>query len=286
MRQFILITFTSALLAALTTPALGACEEPGERSAILLSVARAEQAFQQMDLDGFRAACDAALAGLGCLGDPLQPADAARIHALSALDAFTRNSDADAVNAFRSALRADPSFVLGPDLVPEGHVLRLQLQVASSVADGPPRTLPAWEGEYLLVDGTPSAEVPTDRPFVLQRSHDDRSVVASAYVPTKGDLPDWAVPLVPESSSVGLVIEPPNHTPTRPWLLAGASGACAVASGVLWAMTASSHAEFMDSSTPYEDLPGLRQRTNTLDSLTIGATALTLSFGTVAVVRW
>jgi len=139
MRRQVLIIAAGTMALLYSTMASAACDEPGERSAVLLSVAKAEQAFQQMDIDGFQAARDQALTELPCLVDPLQPADAARIHVLEALDAFTRNDEAGTVNALRSAVQADPVYALPAELVPEGHALRLQLRVASTVTDSAPR---------------------------------------------------------------------------------------------------------------------------------------------------
>ena len=283
MRRQVLIVAAGTMLFLYSTMASAACDEPGERSAVLLSVAKAEKAFQQMDIDGFQAARDQALTELPCLVDPLQPTDAARIHVLGALDAFTRNDEAGAVNALRSAVQAYPAYALPPEFVPVGHALRLQLRVASTVTDSAPRPLPAQSEGALLIDGSEAKVAPTDRPFILQLLQEGDEVRATSYVQSRGTLPPWATPA---PSKLGLEIEAPTSAPSRPWGWVNAAGASAVAAGVLWSMTSRSHATFMSEDTPYEDLEGLRSQTNTTAGFAIGAAALGAGFGTVAVIRW
>ncbi len=285
MHRHVFIVLASVVLACHTTAAHASCEEPGERSTVLLSVAKAEQAFHQMDIDGFHAARDQALTELPCLVDPLQPADAARIHVLGALDAFTRNDETAAVNALRSVLRADPTYALPAELVPEGHALRLQLEVAATIADSAPRSLPDPSDGALLVDGNEATVAPADRPFILQLRQQSGDIQVTSYVQSRGPLPLWATP-APAPRELGLVVEAPPPTPARPWGWVGAAGASAVAAGALWGMNARSRAAFMSEDTPYEDLEGLRSRTNTTAGIAIGTAALGVGFGTVAVIRW
>jgi hypothetical protein len=274
-----MIRFLPIALAALlvSSPcARAACEAPTQRAELALKVEQAHQAFRQLDRVGFAAARDELLVGLPCLGEPLQPADAAAIHGLMALSAFLDKDDGQSVANLHAAVRTDPGFDLPHDLFPDGHPLRLHLQVARSLQPGVLRPLPQPSEGAVSVDGAPAEAAPGDRPSVLQWSVSDLEVRDTSYLAVGGTMPDWGP--IPVSDQAG--------ARRRPWAVLAAAGAAAIAAGGLCGLAADRHAHFVDSSTPYEQLPGLQRQANGATIAAAGSGTLAVSLGVVAVLRW
>lgn len=270
-----MIRFIPIALAALliSSPrANAACEAPAQRAELALKVEQARQAFRQLDRAGFAEARDGLLASLPCLAEPLQPADAASIHGLMALSAFLDRNDGQSVANLHAAVRADPDFELPPDLFPDGHPLRLHLQVARSLQPGPLRPLPVPGEGAVSVDGDPDEAAPSDRPSVLQWTVGELEVRDTHYLATGDTMPDWG----------------PIPTPDRrrPWPALAAAGGAAITAGGLYGLAVTRHARFADSATPYEDLPGLQRQANGYTLAAGGSGALALGLGVVAVLRW
>ena len=262
--------------------AAAACPEPSSRAAIALPVAEAMQGFGAMDGERFAAAQDRAAALLPCLSEPLAPTEAAAFHGMMALGAFLQQDDAGAVNSFRAAIAADLTYTLPRDLVPDGHPILVQIQVASSLTGSIPISLPDLSPDSITVDGGPATSAPTDRPAVLQRLSSDGAVRDTVYLPAGVALPSWAPP-------TPLVADPlpADHRP--PVLLALGAGASLAASGVCYGLARRAHDSFVspETATGYPDDPAaLRTQANSLTWASIGTAALALGLGTVTVVRW
>lgn len=264
------------------SPTFAACPAPTARAAVALPVAEALQGFAAMDGERFSSARARASAALPCLGEPVTPPEAAAFHGLMALDSFLRQDDAGAVNAFRAALAADPAWLLPPDTVPEAHPIRVQLQVARTLAASPPRALPDLAPDTITVDGAPATAAPTDRPAILQRLAADGAVLDTVYLPAGGALPAWV-------AAIPLVAEPLPSEHRRPVALAAGAGASLLASGACYGLAWRAHQAFVSPGTEsgYPDDPaGLRAQANGLAWASIGTAALALGLGTVTVVRW
>ncbi len=260
-----------ALLIASPAQAWGSCEEPSQRADVALGVEQATQAFRQLDREGFAAYRDRLIAVLPCLAEPLQPGDAASIHGLMALSAFLDKDDGGSVASLHAAVRSDPTFDLPAELFPDGHPLRLHLQVARSLQPGALRPLPQPAQGELSVDGVFATHAPGDRPSVLQ----------------------WTVELTPRDTLYLVAGEPmppwgpvPRGDQRRPWGLVTAAGVGVAAAGGLYALAGSSHTRFLDPATPYEELAGLQLRANALSVASVGTGLLTIGLGTAAVIRW
>ncbi len=267
-----------ALAALLCTPGLARaeCEQSVQRADIALGAQAAIEAFRQLDRDGFAAGRDQLLAGLPCLAEPLQPGDAASVHGLMALSAFLDKDDGASVANLHAALRSDPGFDLPADLFPDGHPLRLHLQVARSLQPGVLRPLPVPSDGAVTVDGAEASHAPGDRPSLLQWTAAELEVRDTRYLTVGGPMPDWGpVPELPDA--------PPDR---RPWALVGGAGASALAAGGLYMLAAGRHTRFLDPTTPYGELEGLRTQANAMTVASAGAGVLTVGFGTMAVLRW
>jgi hypothetical protein len=269
----------SALLTAgllVAGPAGAECEQPLHRADLALAVESAYQAFRQLDRQGFADARDGIQERLPCLAEPLQPADAAGIHGLMALSAFLDKDDGRSVASLHAAVRSDPAFDIPTDLFPAGHPLRLHLQVARSLQLGTKRPLPQPTEGAVTVDGSPAEHAPGDHPSVLQWTVDEIEVRDTTYLQRGAAMPDWG----PIPSPVSSGREAP------PWALVGASAGSAILAGSLAGLASWRHARFMDPSTPYEQLPGLRAQANGLTVAAGGAGAVAVGLGAVAVLRW
>lgn len=285
------------LLACLLAPswAAAACEEPSTRTEIGLTVADAMEGFRNLDAPRFEKARNKAFSQFYCLDEPLLPRDAARFHAMMAIDAFLRKEQKGLIDSFRSALSADGSYDLPPGMVPEGHILRKRLIEAGGKMGAPPRPLPAVGTDSLMVDGVVSAVAAPDRPVILQHLGPRGQVVESAYVATGEPLPAWKpVPAV--------VAAPTNPKPGRnrgssvkvnsarrephPWGLASATGLSLIATAVGYSLASQAHGDFMNPATPYAQLPDLETQANALSWAWIGTGAVTLGLGTWTILEW
>ena len=161
-----------------------------------LSAALAAPCEGPMTADDLRAACALAregFAAIGCLGEPLGPEDAARFHEVMTLAAFHSRADVAAVHSIQAALSAAPERALPADLIPQGHALRFQYDLARSLAASPRWSLAPMRGEWITVDGASSESAPTDRPAVLQRHGAGGEVLESVYWTPGEPAPAWTM---------------------------------------------------------------------------------------------
>lgn len=202
-----------------------------------------------------------------------------------ALVAFRQQDDGETVNAFRSALSADPSFTLPVEII-DGHRVRNQLKVAADLRESPSRPLPAVTPDHILVDGVTASTCPADRPTILQRVAPDGRILETVYVSARDPLPTWTAPQQLVSEPLPTVLpEPEPHK--RPVVLASATGVALLASGVSYLFAAQAHGQFQEDPGAYPDeADALRDRANGLTWATIGTGVVALGLGTVTVVRW
>jgi hypothetical protein len=193
-----------------------------------------------------------------------------------ALSAFLDKDDGRSVASLHAAVRSDPAFDLPRDLFPDGHPLRLHLQVARSLQPGTLRPLPRPAEGAVTVDGTPAEAAPGDRPSVLQWSVVEIGVRDTSYLAVGATMPAWGPIPAPD----------PGDRARRPWPVLAAASGTAVAAGGLYGLAAARQARFLDSATPYEDLPGLQRQANTLTVAAAGSGLLAVGLGVMGVLRW
>ncbi|MCB9779913.1 MAG: hypothetical protein H6742_15220 [Alphaproteobacteria bacterium] len=268
-----------------------ACETPVDSLALEQAVSTAHAAFQSMDGAELQRQREALLEALPCADRALPPSLAAGVHSVDALVAFVLEDDARVVNSLRSALRADPAFTLDPILPSSDHPLHARLEAARGLGAGAEQPLREAADTRFIVDGHVRAEAPADRPTVLQQQQQEGLVVATVYLSARAPLPDWASPTpgpVGPTTAGEAAALPADSSPRgrRPWALVAATGATAAAAGGLYALAASKHGTFMDPTTPYADLEGLRTQANTFTWTAVGLGVASLGLGTAVAVTW
>jgi len=254
--------------------AWAACAVGTRRAEAALSAQIVFGAFKAMNREELVRAGERVEAVANCLGEPLQPEDAAGLHAAHALTTFLAGSDTETVISLYSALQADPAFDFPTGFVPAGHPLLQQLRAARSLSPGPGHPLSPPAVGVFLVDGRPAVETPLDRPFLLQWVDGSRAR-ESAWIGAGAPLPPWVDQL-----------PVPIETPRSSLVFGVGAGVAAIASGVLLGIAAERQGELKDPAAASGDLAGLREQANGL-TLASGASAVfAVGLGAVAVIRW
>jgi len=249
-------------------PSIGRAACPADTQELSTEVQAAGAAFSAMDLDGFVAARARAAEDLVCLAEPLTPPDAAAYHRMEALAAFLERDSDGVVTAFRAALSVQPAYELPTSMSPPGHPLHTLYQAARDAPTAEPLAMLVPPGATVNVDGLQSTTRPADRPAVLQLVAHDGAVLWSGFVKTGAELPEWPeveLPPAPTLAPLPVTEMPPPVRRTSVPLLVSA-GAVALASGGMYVAARTSRARFDDPETPFEDLEGIRRRTNTLET--------------------
>jgi hypothetical protein len=143
------------------------CEAPTTNAGARDAVTRAEKHIAYPEWAAAGAALAAAATALPCLGEPLEPSLATRLHFLQGVVAFTENDPQSARSAFAAALTVQPSLTWDERLPPDAKSLLDEARAAHlslpslTVAVGPGLdTLPS-----LWVDGHQQAVI--DHALVL-----------------------------------------------------------------------------------------------------------------------
>jgi len=278
-----------APLLALASPALAApCDAPTTEASLDAAVAEAEVAYEDLDVEGFRAAHDRAMRALPCVDRPLRPTLVARLHRLRGLQLYIAGSEEASAAAFAAARSADPGLGLG-DLVPEGHALE---RVFGQASPGPTERVPEPADRALFLDGVQSRDRPVARPVIVQLVPQGQAPELTRWLDPGAPLPDYPHAVVDNGAPD--VPEPPPERTGRGrrrvgsvLLIAGA--AAGGGAGLLYGAAAVSRADFQADHPDWTrtDLAKARDRTNNL-ALASGATgaAAVLLAGTGLVLQW
>jgi len=201
---------TTLMLAVawLTGPALAACEDGAARS-LMSAVYAAERAHADLDVPGLQSGADEAIAAVPCADEVLGRKDAARLHRVVGLDAFTEQQRDLATRAFAAARDADPTYDFPKGVVPEGHPLRtyytaLPLDAGTSQTVSPP------SGFVLRLDGVDSHARPLSWPTLAQVVDPGGQVVSTWYLWPEDPLPDTLTSAV---TAVSVATEPAPAAP-------------------------------------------------------------------------
>ncbi|MCB9674478.1 MAG: hypothetical protein H6737_05130 [Alphaproteobacteria bacterium] len=258
------------------------CEIEPTANAIADLLNDATAAYQDLDIERFQARTDEVRTRLPCVSERLPTYVIARLHRTEGLRAFGDRLDW-AGGAFAAARAIEPDYRFPKEMIPENHPV---LDVYRAVGITPTKTEPVprpAEGE-VRIDGRAEAKRATDRPAVFQRFDATGDVAETAYLLPEMALPPYAVfvetpePVLPEPTPVRAK---PHRIP-----LIAATAATAVGAASLWGLSAASHGQFNDPTTPDAKLPGLQKRTNsaTVSAGVLGGAALVL--GATTVVTW
>jgi hypothetical protein len=175
-------------VAWLTGPALAACEDRTAQD-LMSAVGAAEKAHVTLDVPGLQASAQQAVAAVPCADEVLGRKDAARLHRVVGLDAFTEQQRDLATRAFAAARDADPTYDFPRAVIPEGHPLRtyytaLPLDAGTSQTVSPP------SGFVLRLDGVDSHARPLSWPTLAQVVDPGGQVVSTWYLWPEDPLPD------------------------------------------------------------------------------------------------
>ncbi len=205
--------------------AQAACEDTGWLPELNAHLEESEQAYQELDLERFMRANQEVLGTLECLGVPLAPDDAARVHRAFSFEAFLRRDLGAAQQGFLAARLADPDWMLPATLPPE-HELRLVYR-ALSEETRVTEELPPGDQLTVRLDGTRTSARSTNLPVIFQWEEEDGVVRLTRYLS-----PGEGTPVYPQLPAT----EPPppeeSQLPVRRLLGAGV----AVGGGVMTAI--------------------------------------------------
>lgn len=267
------------LLLLLISPALALCDGATNVSSISADVSAAQLAMAGLETDAFAAAVADARLALGCVTSPLNPLDAAAYHTLMGLDAFMGGKEDSAARSFQTVLAITPDFQLPALIAPAHGPLASIIDTARTLPASAVEALPPFDG-IVRVDGVTSLTRPKDRPCILQLVS-AKGVVSNTYYLAPGEaLPRWA----PPPTAFQRVLPKLREKPNVPFAIA--AGTTAAAAGTLYALGGTWHAQYLDPTTPYEDLDGLRAQSDTAlgASIALGIAAAALT--TVTIVHW
>lgn len=188
---------------------LSGCERVFVTDELRMAAESAERAFEELDPVGFATARTDLFTRLACLGDPLSPADIARIHRVATLAAYFDGTPERVTAALAGALASELGFQIGDALVPPGHDIRQHLAVARDrVRENARAPLQALSSGWIEVNGAASPTVPADFAAVLQQIDTDGAVRETRYW-WPGDPTDGFVEVAVEAPEV--VEEPPPN---------------------------------------------------------------------------
>lgn len=243
----------------------------------------AENAFASLDLAGLRSSVADAASEIGCLPGAIPPILAARLHRVEALRAFADADEAGARRALLAARVLDPTGEIPARVVPVDHPIRMldpgpQSQLPASVFVSAPLA------GRVVFDGSVRLDRPADRPTVLQLVDNRGAVTLGAYLWPEAAMPPYAVAVATSTATV----TPKARSGHLSLPLAIVGGVGLAAAGVTYALAGSSHAEFVDPTTPNSEIPALYETTNTLVYASIACAAVGVGSGATAVIvgRW
>ncbi|MDP6931498.1 MAG: hypothetical protein QGG40_01220 [Myxococcota bacterium] len=276
---------------AISLPALAqVCPEPVAVAEIEVRLQAAEQAYTDLDVEGFNLALDESVLMLPCLDQAVPPRFAARMHRDLALRFFVGRETEKASQALAASRAADPGSTFPEALVPTSHSIQtLWGTVVSSY-----ERVPEPEQGQLIFDGVPGVERPGTRPTIVQLQAEDGSIVVSAYLVPENPLPPYRVRLPTELAVAEPTVAEPVAAGRRrvgPGALLWTGAAAGAASSVvLYALASGSAATFEEYHAGWTtaDLQAQRRQTNSLvaGAMGVGVLALGSGVGAVLVTDW
>jgi len=259
---------------------------PVSTDALAATIGDATGAFAGLDIEGFEAQAEMVWRQLPCVSEPLTPLDVADVYKLRALDAFLDQDEEVVSDSLEAALDAAPGYSLPASIAPEGHPLQVAFDAAATASPASRSDLPVPNEARLLVDGQPVLTRPDGRAVLLQLLTIDGAVAWTSLVDDGEPVPAYETlsdEFREKYLSEAKVI---RVRPRRPVELVVASSVAIVGAGAMYGLSRSSRATFFDPQTPYEDLAGLRARTNGLQTAAVLTGVAGLGLGATAVVTW
>ena len=260
------------MLALLVTTGLAqaqeaACTQPAPAAALEQRMDAAEAAWVALDIAAFRSAADDLAAAVPCVAQPLDLAQAARVHRLQGMRAFVQSDTPRAELAFAAARRLEPGKPLAEGLAPANHPVRKHFSALPIDDLGEERVT---ESGRWVVDGRPAESRPTRLPTIVQLLDGSEEAVQRGWYLWPGE-----APVLPEAGAGS----------GRWFALAG--GISLLAAGGSYLGAVASESRYSDPATPRSELDGLRARTNGLVWTSASLVGAGLGVGAVAfAVEW
>lgn len=202
--RVLLLLLSSAVLPA---AAQAACSTPTHVRDLTAAMDDAEQAYMDLDLDGFIVASNALQDAIPCMTDAVTPALAARVHATMGLRGFLENDRRESTQAFAAARYADASFRLSATLVPR-DAPEWDYYDSVDLSMGAMDKVPAALNGFLSFDGKEGLERPATWPTLVQVFSDTADVLETAYL-----RPGDAMPAYRRSGSAEVVTATGSPSP-------------------------------------------------------------------------
>jgi len=265
------------LLVLLDTALAADCPSSSQVADLTSKLDSAEKAYASLEVEQFTLSLDEAALMLPCLGDPVTPALGARYHRTIGLRLFIERDRERASQAFAAARAIDPTYEFPDSLIPTGHAVRAIYGILDASNPQMQRVADPVVG-HLTFDGTASNQRPSAWPTIAQILDASGVPITTAYLFPADPMPAYdAVPLPAPLAGIG-ERRPLNPKP----LLFVGGGVAAVASGVLYALAASSAQTFDQYHEDWTlgDLETQRGRTNTLVIASIGSGVLAVGAAT------
>ena len=267
------------------------CPEIVSTASLARHITEADMAFSTMDEGAFRTSRWTAQRAINCLGEPIQPGQAAAYYRMEALGSFLDQNHAQSVGFFKSMLRIAPHYILPDPMAPTGHPLRVDFEVAQGSTRLAGVPIPKAADGVIRVDGSVGTGFPRDRPFLMQHQLNDGRIQFSAVVGIGVEPLPYATKRGSQGANAGKrVVLPVDQVQRKRGKspvnipLAGVSAASIAVAGISYVVAMSHEAEFNDATTSRTQLSGLRDKTNNMVLLSGGAVATALTTGVAAFV--
>ena len=211
-----------------------------------------ELAFQKMESESFTRLRQQIQDDLSCVAGEVSAGQAAQLHRVEVLYAFSTRDMAALGGHVRAAKNSNPDVPVVAGMVQEGHPLDVLTRFAEQEVSAPRVVLPTPAIGKIRVDGMETQYVPQDLPYLFQRVNNKGEALQTALVSL-----DEPVPTYPTLFGETLQLQ------LEPRLTIGAGGAAALAVG-LGSIAYFQEQKFWNPSTAQNELDRLQQRTNRL----------------------
>lgn len=265
-----------AFLALLTAPTKANCpvsaEELGQQAA------QAVAAYERLDVERFQALAQDLGAFVPCLEGTVSAEQAAQVHLVMGLEAWSRREDEQVQAALRALLSVQPDYQPSIIVAPQGGGLLAAFEQARKAGKGKAES---FQGLTLMVDGQRGASLPLERAALVQWNQ-PAGQLESRYA--------WQGELADELRVVAQAVQPEGKTRRVDHLsrrLVVASAFTGLVAGLSARQANYAHSAFQNTDS-WEDAQQYytQNRAFAVGSGVATAGALGLAVGAVVVWEW
>jgi hypothetical protein len=270
-----------------------ACDHPTTRAELSGALGSAEASFKTMDLPAFQSGFGAATSALGCLGETVQPLDAARYHRAAGLAAFFGRDVPGAQKAFAAARALDPAFAWDGNAAPAGGPVQIAYSTLS-VENPQRKALDVPTTVTLQVDGAAATTRPVAWPSIVQILAPSGAVLSTNWLRAEDAVPlPAALPMASGAGSESAADGTGSSSTTSTQAVSRKSslkvpllvtaGVAAAGAAALYGGALATKSEF-EASTDYHEMESLVGTNNALFWGSVGAGGLAVASGVSAFV--